>query len=187
MSCLSPGMQHHMQQQSQPIVQPLSSPVDHTALLLQHQQQQQSSNPSANNNNNSMITSPCNTLGRSVAGGQSLMHHHQQAMGSPMSSAGTVFGNVMASSPANTLCNPGIPPLPPNGCPGNGYAGNVLPNITQCGTMNNSYNTSNRSSNNAEDFIGFQENSTRVSPEGREDTPITSDSVPLELASMPSV
>lgn len=164
-------LQHlHMQQQmnicgganSQPIVQPLSSPADHI-VPLHHQ-----------HGGMELVTSPAGTLGRNRNNSNNTMVsiNNQSSCVSPLANNGGVM------SPINTICNPGITSLPPNGCPGNGYPGNniLVNNSNQCYTLSNMHGVDSLSGN------------TRVSPEGREDTPLTGDGIlPLELAPLPPV
>ena len=111
-------------------------------------------------------TTPVNSLGRNAT----LHHHphHQTLVGGVSSPIANNGGVVM--SPINTICNPIVLP-PPNGCPGNGFA------------------TGNTAGINNTSAVGLD--SSRLVPDGREDTPLTGDSsslLPLEqLSSLPPV
>ncbi|XP_018025351.1 tyrosine-protein phosphatase 99A isoform X2 [Hyalella azteca] len=144
------SLQQMPQLYHQPIVQPLTSPVDlqNAALQQQMHQHQLHQQKLQQQVNPALISSPVSTLTR-----------NRTMSPVPLSSPGML----------NT-CGNGVSPLtvlPPNGCPGNGFPRNNGLQAPMTGSDNGSH--------------------ARVSPEGREDLPLTSDSVPLELAPLPPV
>lgn len=143
------GMQHQHCANTQPIIQPLSSPADPVSMLQQ--------------SGTMVVTSPVNTLGRS--------HTNPSQCLSPLASNGGIL------SPLNTICSPGLAPmmLPTNGCPGNGYPGTIIADTAvQCNVLSGIHGEALNSN-------------ARVSPEGREDTPLTGEGLPLEMTPMPPV